>query len=84
MVLWGIPPLGAHVPQILKGVKIMQNYTQGAVLSSATTLPVTAATAVAFLNHANTGVLVGLLAVNAVSVMLTVAMVSRYMRNRRS
>lgn len=84
MVLWGIPPLGAHVPQILKGVNIMQNYTQGAVLSSATTLPVTAATAVAFLNHANTGVLVGLLAVNAVSVMLTVAMVSRYMRNRRS
>lgn len=61
----------------------MQNYSQGAVLATATALPATAATTAALFNNANTGVLVGLLVVNAVSIILTVAMVSRYLKNRQ-
>lgn len=61
----------------------MPDYVRGTVLGTATTLPLTAASAFLITNRAHIWVIVGFLLVNALSLTLTLAMVTRYIINRQ-
>jgi Ca2+/Na+ antiporter len=61
----------------------LSNVTQGAILSTATTLPVTAATSMMIMNHANFYVILAFMALNIVTLGLSLAMVTRYFANRK-
>ncbi|MCA9389903.1 hypothetical protein KC571_00710 [candidate division WWE3 bacterium] len=61
----------------------MTNYTQGAVIGAATTLPATTAAGLIMLNRANAWIIAGLLLLTGVNLVLSAAMISRYLINKR-
>ena len=61
----------------------MSDYTKGSILSAATALPATTATGMMLTNSSHTWVVWALIAVSAISFLVTSTTIVRYMINRR-
>ena len=61
----------------------MNDYGKGQVLSAATALPTTAGAGILLINHANPVIVAGLFMVSAVSFIVLIGTISRFIINSR-